>query len=117
MVAAAALFLADTVAGMQASVAQRVDAVGRLAHQHDRAAAHFGAEIIAIAGEPTDMVDREPGPREKLRDFGCEHRVGLEQLRGGLYVAARLDLLAQILDAVGKLHRPVPARRFAPLPL
>ena len=63
------------------------------------------------------MVDREPGSREELRDFGREDRVRLEELLGGLYVAARLDLLAQRLDAVGKLHRPVPARRFAPLPL
>ena len=117
VVAAAALFLADAVAGVQTGVAQRMNAVGRLAHQHDRAAAHFGAEIIAIAGEPADMVDRQPGTREELRDFGGEHRIGVEQLHGGRYLTARLDLLAQGLDAVGKLHHPVPARRFAPLPL
>ena len=107
VVGMAALLFADAVAGVQAGIAQGVDAVFRLAHQHDRAAADIGAEKIAVGGEPAGVIDRQPRPREDMRDFGGEDRVGLEQLRRRRNLAARFELLADRLDAVGKLHCPV----------
>ena len=117
MVAAAALLLAHPVAGVQAGVAQRMDAVGRLAHQHHRAAADIGPEIIAVGAEAAHMVDRQPGTGEQVRDFGGEYRIGLEQLGGGGHRAARLDLFADRLDAVGKFHIRIQFAASVLLPL
>ena len=79
MVGAAALFLADPVPGMQTGVAQGMDLVGALAHLDDRARADIGAHKIAVDGEPAGMVDRQPRPREDLRQLGGEDVVSLEQ--------------------------------------
>ena len=60
LVGAAALLLADAIAGMQAGIAHRMHAFGVLAHQHDRARPDIGAQEIAGRGEPAGMIDREP---------------------------------------------------------
>ena len=99
---------------MQAGVAQGVDAVGGLAHDDHRAAADIGADVVAVGGKPAHMIDRQPRPREDMRDLGREYRICLEQLRSRRHLAARLKLLADRLDAVGKLHRPVPIRSARP---
>ena len=96
--------LADAVSGMQTSIAQGVDLVRALAHQDDRARADIGAQIIAVGGEPAGMVDRQPRPREDLRQLGGEHFIGVEQLGRRHDLAGVVELLADCLDAVGKLH-------------
>ena len=86
---------------MQAGVAQRVDLIFGLAHQHDRARPDIGAEKIAVGGEPAGMVDRQPRPGEDLRQLGGEHVVGLEEFGRRRDLAAAVDLLGKCLDAVG----------------
>jgi hypothetical protein len=63
------------------------------------------------------MIDRQPRPGEKVRDFGGEYRIGLEQLGRGRHWTSRLDLFADRLDAVGKLHCRSSSPAFVLLPL
>ena len=101
MLGAAALRLAHAVAGMEARIAQRVDLLGGLAHDDNRARTDIAAHVVAVGLEPARVVDRQPRPGEDLRQFGGEHVVALEELGRWRDLTAVVDLLAKCLDAVG----------------